>query len=121
MSGNRCCLECNAPLPEGASPRRRYCTDACRAEAHRRRERVAREQALAGVVTSEEGLVSIVEAAAVHNWRAGAWLLERRWPERWTAGRRQVEVVEHDDPGDPFAEVDQLAEQRRRRLERDGR
>lgn len=49
------------------------------------------------------------------NWRAAGWLLARRHPTRW--GER----VSPDAPplavdgNDPFLEVDQLAERRRRK------
>lgn len=36
-------------------------------------------------------LASIRQAAAGGQWQAGAWLLERRYPEEF--GRRQVEVI----------------------------
>ncbi|MCX6179880.1 MAG: hypothetical protein NT163_11060 [Chlorobiales bacterium] len=32
------------------------------------------------------------EKAALTSWYAAAWLLERRWPERW--GRREVPPVD---------------------------
>jgi transposase len=32
---------------------------------------------------SEARLVLLIARAAAHDWRAGAWMLERRWPERW--------------------------------------
>jgi hypothetical protein len=28
-------------------------------------------------------VVALAKAAALGEWRAGAWMLERRWPERW--------------------------------------
>lgn len=36
---------------------------------------------------AEVALVAIVRTAAKTDWRAGAWQLERRWPETW--GRRE--------------------------------
>lgn len=36
---------------------------------------------------SEVALVAIIRAAAPHDWRAAAHLLERRWPDSW--GRRE--------------------------------
>jgi hypothetical protein len=47
----------------------------------------------------EAALVLGVARAAATNWGAAAWLLERRWPERWGLGRRaRVEIADHDDP-----------------------
>lgn len=53
-------------------------------------------------------------AAAKGSWRAAAWLLERRFPERWAprAGR----ALASDDPNeDPLDVLDELAERRDRR------
>lgn len=66
---------------------------------------------------AKPGLLAAVLAASQRgSWVAAAWILERRWPERWARPpRRQEEpiptVVEVAD--DPFAEVDQLAARRR--------
>jgi hypothetical protein len=58
----------------------------------------------------------IVRSAGPGSWRGSAWLLERQAPERWAArrGREIVPPVSVDDL-DPFREVDELAEPRRRR------
>jgi Glu/Leu/Phe/Val dehydrogenase, dimerisation domain len=66
-------------------------------------------------------LVAQVGRAASRSWQAAAWLLERQYPERW--GRRPRTA---EGPGDralavlsdPFAEVEELAEARRRRERR---
>jgi hypothetical protein len=70
-----------------------------------------------GRAIAEERLVAYVAQAARSNWRASAWLLERRYPQRWGPVRAQAEsdvpvVVSGDDP---FAEVDMLAARRRAR------
>ena len=36
----------------------------------------------------------MIRAAAAKDWKAAAWLLERRYPEQW--GRRRVEVGSPD-------------------------
>lgn len=64
---------------------------------------------------AESRNVNIIAAAARDNWQAAAWLLERRWPERWArASQRDKGKTSGDTrPGDPFAEVDELATRRR--------
>lgn len=44
-------------------------------------------------------LLEIIHAAAPSDWRASAWLLERRFPETW--GRNRIEVTGKD--GGPVA------------------
>lgn len=45
---------------------------------------------------AEETLVTIVRNAAVDTWQAGAWLLERKHPDRYGAQRRVMVQVEHE-------------------------
>jgi hypothetical protein len=52
------------------------------------RQRVAEARARSREQTdavSEARLVVLISLAAKDNWRAAAWLLSRRWPERWGA------------------------------------
>jgi hypothetical protein len=68
--------------------------------------------------------VAMVSKAAADDWRAATWLLERQYPALWggvsvrmrppaeEAGEAEVMVPDEDDP---FMEVDELAEARRRR------
>jgi hypothetical protein len=74
-------------------PRARYCSSRCRVRAHRARKRerpplwLIPEPAWPPVEQNEEQSVekrlvgSIIDAAR-HDWRAGAWLLERKYA-RW--------------------------------------
>jgi hypothetical protein len=55
-------------------------------------------------VAVEAELETIVAYAAVDDWRAAAWLLERRWPERWTRRRpEQPEPAVESDGLDDLA------------------
>jgi hypothetical protein len=74
------------------------------------------EEAL-GKATEEVRLVAqIASAASKGQWRASAWLLERKYPERWMARPRPaVEPEPEPADDDAFAELDQIAAQRRKR------
>jgi hypothetical protein len=53
----------------------------------RLRERVEQARAAGPEATdalSEARAVVLILRAAQSDWRASAWWLERRWPERWT-------------------------------------
>jgi hypothetical protein len=87
----------------------------------RRRALSAKETAgLRELVSSgnalESKLVGFVIEGAREHWQAAAWLLERGFPERWArVSQREKATGEAPVETDPFAEVDELAEQRRRR------
>ena len=81
------------------------------------RERV--EQARA---EGEVRNVAQIASAARESWQAAAWLLERQFPERWgRPSSPQRREQPPDEPAvaaavaaDPFEEVDELAERRRK-------
>jgi hypothetical protein len=126
------CEACGDELPATGRSDRRYCDARCRRRAFEERHAAAPElapvvplsedeqhvQELLGRVLREERLIGLVAAGAKTNWRAPAWILERRYPERWGPVRPQEEpepappIVRADDP---FAEVDMLAARRRAR------
>ena len=135
------CEACGDELPALARRNRRYCDARCRRRAYEERHApepelpAARDQPLAAVVPigdeqpvqellarvlPEERLVAQVAAGAKTQWRAAAWILERRYPERWGPPRPAEEpdapAVDEDDP---FREVDLLAAKRRARRHRD--
>ncbi|MGZ4254810.1 MAG: hypothetical protein ACXVS6_22675 [Solirubrobacteraceae bacterium] len=83
-----------------------------RAEDHENAVTALSAQAVLDRVLAEPVLVARVAQAAQHNWRAAAWLLERRHPERWGRGAEPAPAF---PGGDPFAEVDELAQRRRGR------
>ena len=66
------------------------------------RERVAELRAARRVDPDGSGarlearLAVLILKASEHDWRASAWWLERRWPERWGAGRVGASVSETD-------------------------
>jgi hypothetical protein len=126
------CEACGEELPALARRNKRYCDVRCRRRAFEERHAPAgpelapvvpisdheQVQELLARVLAEERLIAQVAAAAKTNWRAAAFLLERRYPERWAPVRwpadGEQEPVRADDPSDPFYEVDRLAARRRR-------
>ena len=61
---------------------------------------------------SESQLIAVVEDAARRgSWNAAAWLLERRFPERWLkATERRLPKPSDEDKA--FAEIIELARRR---------
>jgi hypothetical protein len=130
----RRCEQCGGPLPEPSRADRRYCSGGCRTAAYESRQRRARVTLVEGEpepataptpldqlreavrsAVQEEKLVAVIAAEARHNWRASARLLSRIHPTRWGERGRDVPLNFEDDPNDPFREVDELAERRKRR------
>jgi transposase len=85
--------------------------------ARRLRDRVERARA-----ESETVLVArIAQAAGKGSWQAAAWLLERRFPERWMKPTERplpeapaAAAADDNLDEDPFADVVDLAKRRRR-------
>jgi hypothetical protein len=46
---------------------------------------------------AESALVSGIAQAARADWKAAAFILERRWPERWSPVERTAATDEHED------------------------
>ena len=94
----RSCDGCGAVLAATSRPYRRFCSGACRAAAHRREHdtRLVTPGELARLVravdpaVAEVSLVAGIALAARSDWRSAAWLLERRWPERWAHRLRRT-------------------------------
>jgi hypothetical protein len=53
---------------------------------------------------AEPRLVGLIAREAARSWRAAAWLLERRYPERWAASRERV-----DEAAPTLEQIDELA------------
>jgi hypothetical protein len=124
------CEGCHQPLTGQGRADRRFHGGPCRKRAWKRRQLERREaamsppepahaepahpldrDALIEEALSEARLLVYVAQAARTQWRAAAWLLERRHPERWGVGAREIEP---ELPGnDAFREVDELAQRRR--------
>jgi hypothetical protein len=86
---------------------RRYCSPRCRVAAHRARKRDARKLVQTAAL-DEATLVGYILSASETNWRAGAWLLERVYPERWGAGARprpEAELPTRRAADDAFREA----------------
>jgi hypothetical protein len=118
VRAERRCEGCGEPF-EVTRPNRRYHDARCRKAAFLRRQHEREmpvstmgldREAVIEEALSEPRLVVYIAKAAQTNWRAAAWLLERRYPQRWAYGS-QPEVA--PDPADPFVEVDELAARRR--------
>jgi hypothetical protein len=70
---------------------------------------------------TESELVGVIEdAAQAGSWNASAWLLERRWPERWSKSKGPIapEATPPEEPEtgskpNPFGEVIDLETKRR--------
>ena len=122
MADERLCEGCGEPLERPSRRNRRHHGPRCRKAAYLRRQHERETAEPAPVLTldreavleealAEWRLVAHVARAARTNWRAAAWMLERRYPERWLHGAEPEPVL--PDGSDPFAEVDELARRRR--------
>lgn len=84
----------------------------------RRGRRDATYRALRNAVerarAEHEGILvaQLSRAASKGSWRAAAWLLERRFPERWARAADRADVRDVDDRDDPLDVLDELASRR---------
>lgn len=123
------CEACGDELPALARRNRRCCDARCRRRAYEERHAPAAPelatvvpigneqhvQELLARVLAEERLVAQVAAGAKTQWRAAAWILERRYPERWGPPRPAAEPDAPAILDDEFSEIDRLAAKRRTR------
>jgi hypothetical protein len=90
---DRRCPSCGSVLASTSRPDRVFCSATCRSAAYRARQ-AAESLAPAELARLADALppavAGITQAARV-DWRAAAWLLERRWPERWAELERATE------------------------------
>ena len=64
---------------------------------------------------AEAMLVARIAKQAATSWRAAAWLLEHRWPERWAPRERGGDIATPDVEPDALDVLDELAPRRRAR------
>ena len=129
IAESRKCEGCTAGISPLARRDKRFCSASCRSRFAKRRRREERrasystpalselERVLAAATEETRLVAQVARAAGTGNWRASAWLLERRYAERWGPPPRAASSVPAplDDPDDPFAEVDELARRRERK------
>jgi hypothetical protein len=104
----RPCLNpaCRALLSTLSRPDKRYCSTACRVAAHRWAQATDRlpPAALARLAeelppaVAEGALVAGIARAAAADWKAAAFILERRFPSRWGPATEPVDVDEDWSP-----------------------
>lgn len=75
----------------------RYCSTRCRVVAHRRRHGSGYTPsdlvclaAVAGPIAEPLLLAAVQAAVQRGSWEAAAWVLSRRWPQRWSAAAARV-------------------------------
>jgi hypothetical protein len=99
----RRCRGCGALLASTSRRDRVYCSSGCRVADHRRRHAPPSPADLARLAddlppaVAESALVAGLRDAARLDWKAAAWLLERRWPERWAPIERSTSIDVRDE------------------------
>ncbi len=66
-----------------------------------------RQEVLRALAQAEIREVLVINKAGPKDWRAAAWILERRWPERWgrTTRDRAVEAQDRPSPEQLAAQI----------------
>lgn len=97
----RHCRGCGVLLAATSRPDRRFCSPVCRLREHRRRHgpvvtpvELDRLVGRVDAALAETALVNGIARAAAADWRAAAWVLARRYPERWGLPDERGEPVE---------------------------
>ena len=87
------CEVCSTPIAGRVD--KRYCSPRCKTKAWRQAQQPRLRLVVDGNLAAEVeldlgeeerlqgGLVSSIIQASQHDWRAAAWILSRRWPERY--------------------------------------
>jgi hypothetical protein len=74
---------------------------------------VARQPRRRRTMSESQLVAAVEESARSGSWNAAAWLLERRWPQRWLKPTdRRSKPPSPEDNHDPFAEIIELAQRR---------
>jgi hypothetical protein len=110
ITAQRRCRGCGALIASTSRRDRRYCSASCRVTAYRQRQaqpgmtasELDRLVATLDAPRAEAMLLAGVAVAAREDWKAAAWILQRRFPTRWDATSRGVTPLAADESNDEF-------------------